>query len=101
MNRIKVIRGNKIVRVTENELDKYLSKGYVIKEDGGKLSSESTQPTPKVEKSTVVAEEPKADTKQVTKTRRSRKKQLKGGGINVPNLCRLSEYGWDVRRNHF
>lgn len=80
MNRIKVIRGNKIVRVTENELDKYLSKGYVIK-DGEKLDSESIQPTPKkyepVKAPTLYKEEKKekkpeikSDTKQVKKTQR-------------------------------
>ena len=45
MDRIKVIRGNRVIRVTENELERYLSKGYEIK-DGEKLSSVSTQPTP-------------------------------------------------------
>ena len=77
MSTIKVIRGNKVVRVTENELDKYLSKGYVIK-DGGKLDSESIQPTPKkyepVKADTLYKEakkpEIKSDTKQVKKTQR-------------------------------
>ena len=83
MNQIKVIRGNKIVRVTENELDKYLSKGYVIK-DGEKLDSISIQPTPKkyepVKAPTLYKEakkpEIKSDTKQVKKTaqRKSNKK---------------------------
>lgn len=31
--RIKVRRGGKVVRVIENELAKYISKGYVIVED--------------------------------------------------------------------
>ena len=82
MKRIKVIRGNKIVRVTENELAKYLSKGYVIK-DGGKLDSESIQPTPKkyepVKADTLYVEkkpEIKSDTKQAKKStqRKSYKK---------------------------
>lgn len=30
MSEIRVIKGNKIIRVTENELDKYLTKGYTI-----------------------------------------------------------------------
>lgn len=42
MSSIKVIKGNKIVRVTENELDKYLSKGYTICDS--KLSEPTTQP---------------------------------------------------------
>lgn len=41
MSSIKVIKGNKIVRVTENELDKYLSKGYTVY--GSKLSETITQ----------------------------------------------------------
>ena len=73
MGEIKVIRGAKIVRVTENELDKYLSKGYEIY--GEKLGSESTQPTPKVEpikSEPVIKPEPKPNTSQAT--RRNRKK---------------------------
>ena len=77
MNKIKVIRGNKVVRVTENELDKYLSKGYVIK-DGEKLDSKSIQPTPKkyepVKAEKLYKEEKKpevkSDTKQAKKTQR-------------------------------
>ena len=89
IDRIKVIKGNKVVRVTANELERYLSKGYVIK-DGGKLSDEFTQPTlekrpeyksnplyktePKIAETTDVAET-KTDTTQVKKTqRKSRKK---------------------------
>lgn len=45
MDRIKVIRGNRVIQVTENELERYLSKGYVIK-DGAKLGSITTQPSP-------------------------------------------------------
>lgn len=45
MDRIKVIRGNRVIQVTENELERYLSKGYVIK-DGAKLGSITTQPAP-------------------------------------------------------
>lgn len=45
MSEITVRRGGKIVRVTENELEKYITKGYEIV--GGKLSGNSTQPTPK------------------------------------------------------
>lgn len=74
MSKIQVIRGAKIVTVTENELDKYLSKGYVIR--GEKLGSEPAQPTPKVEKATPVAKtEPKSflDT-EPTSRKRNRKK---------------------------
>lgn len=34
MSEIKVRKGGKIVRVTENELEKYLIKGYTIIEQG-------------------------------------------------------------------
>ena len=33
INRIKVRKGNKIIRASENELAKYLGKGYVIVEE--------------------------------------------------------------------
>lgn len=45
MDKIKVIRGNRVIQVTENELERYLSKGYVIK-DGAELGSVTTQPAP-------------------------------------------------------
>ena len=79
MDRIKVIRGSKIVRVTENELDKYLSKGYVIK-GGEKLSSEPTQPTPKKYENTpkpLYQEEPKI-VEPVKKTQQTKRSQRKG-----------------------
>jgi hypothetical protein len=43
MKRIKVRKGGKIVRVTENELEKYLGKGYEIQEEKG---GAETPPTP-------------------------------------------------------
>lgn len=55
MSEIKVIRGAKLMRVSENELDKYLSKGYVLygeqtiePKQEEKLSEPITQPTPDV-----------------------------------------------------
>lgn len=79
MDRIKVIKGNKIVRVTENELEKYLSKGYVIK-NGAELGDINTQPVPEKRefKSNPLYKklpEVKEDTAQVKKAqRKSRKK---------------------------
>lgn len=56
MSEIKVRRGGKIVRVTENELEKYLGKGYVIYEQPVSVEPEAprktvseTQPKAKVE----------------------------------------------------
>ena len=49
MSTIKVRRGAKIIRTTENELEKYITKGYEII-DGGKGSEvEATQPEVKKE----------------------------------------------------
>lgn len=45
-DRIKVRNGGKIVRVTKNELEKYLTKGYEI--IGEKLSEDFAQPTPEI-----------------------------------------------------
>ena len=72
MSKIEVIRGNKIVEVTENELEKYLSKGYVIRER--KLGRISAQPTLKEEPA--IIEEPKKETiiKSNTQAKRNRKK---------------------------
>lgn len=79
MDRIKVIRGNKVVRVTANELNKYLSKGYVIK-DGEKLSAESTQPTPEksgYKSNPLYKTEPVVETKVETKEDTVKKTQRK------------------------
>ena len=72
MSKIEVIRGNKIVEVTENELEKYLSKGYVIREK--KLGRISAQPTLKEEPT--IIEEPKKEPiiKSNTQAKRNRKK---------------------------
>ena len=79
MDRIKVIRGNKVVRVTANELNKYLSKGYVIK-DGEKLSAESTQPTPEksgYKSNPLYKTEPVVETKEDTVKKTQRKSRKK------------------------
>lgn len=77
MSEIKVIRGAKLMRVSENELDKYLSKGYVLygeqtiePKQEEKLSEPITQPTPDV------VEEPIFTNDVVTKkpAKRSRRK---------------------------
>lgn len=85
MDRIKVIRGNRVIQVTENELERYLSKGYVIK-DGAKLSGISTQPAPEkaepkynplYKEVPEIKIEPSVDedTQKVKKTRRTRSKK--------------------------
>ena len=80
MDRIKVIRGNKVVRVTANELNKYLSKGYVIK-DGEKLSGEATaQPTPEksgYKSNPLYKTEPIVETKEDTVKKTQRKSRKK------------------------
>ena len=60
MSEIKVRKANRIMRVTENELDKYLSKGYEV------VPVKKVQPQPtKVEKPVVepvkVDAEPKVE----------------------------------------
>lgn len=45
---IKVHKDNRYVRVTENELDKYLAKGYTIVEDKP-VVKQAPQPQPKAE----------------------------------------------------
>ena len=47
---IKIRNGGKIVRVTENELDKYLTKGYVIVETNQASEKQETVSQKPVEK---------------------------------------------------
>lgn len=69
MSEIKVKRGGKIVRVTENELEKYLGKGYVIYEQSVSVEPEAPRKTvsetqPKVEIEPVVAQTTKRRNKK-------------------------------------
>ena len=45
---IKVHKDNRYIRVTENELDKYLSKGYTVVEEKP-VAKQAPQPQPKAE----------------------------------------------------
>lgn len=66
---ITLRKENRIVRVTENELEKYLSKGYKV------VSVEQTEAPRKPEVAEPVKEEPKVeDTPKTTSTRTRRKK---------------------------
>ena len=51
---ITVRKANKIVRVIENELDKYLSKGYVI--EGASVEEQKPVKTEPIKKETPIVE---------------------------------------------
>lgn len=64
MSTYKLRNGGKVVRVSENELDKYLTKGYIIVEDKPKVT----------EKQETVSQEPISDMVDTQKPRSSRRK---------------------------
>ena len=68
MNRIKLRKGGKIVRVTENELNKYLTKGYTIVEDNKVIEVQDVPQEPVVEET--VEEAPKKRTAKSTTRKR-------------------------------
>lgn len=67
MKEITVRKANRIIRVTENELDRYLANGYAIIN----RTSQSTE-TKSVDKSVKTATPVIEDTVKVSKKRRSK-----------------------------
>jgi len=69
MSEITVRRGGKIVRVTENELDKYLTKGYEVY--GSKKEKIPSSPVVEekaiADEDVVIAEKPKKSTAKRTR----------------------------------
>ena len=71
---ITVRKANKIVRVIENELDKYLSKGYVI--DEASVQKQAPVKTePKVEKVESVVIKPTQSTEKTVEQPKSRRRK--------------------------
>ena len=72
MERIKVRRGGKIVRVIENELAKYLSKGYVIVEDKKADEVQNTVPQKPIDKPAIEKDTTNNEPKKYTKNRKNK-----------------------------
>ena len=72
MERIKVRRGGKIVRVIENELAKYLTKGYVIVEDKKADEVQNTVPQKPIDKPTIEKDTTNNEPKKYTKNRKNK-----------------------------
>lgn len=72
MERIKVRRGGKIVRVIENELAKYLSKGYVIVEDKKADEVQEVVPQKPIDKPTIKEDITNNEPKKYTRNRKNK-----------------------------
>jgi hypothetical protein len=72
MERIKVRRGGKIVRVIENELAKYLSKGYVIVEDKKADEVQNTVPQKPIDKPAIKEDTTNKEPKKYTRNRKNK-----------------------------
>jgi len=72
MERIKVRRGGKIVRVIENELAKYLSKGYVIVEDKKADEVQNTVPQKPIDKPAIKEDTTNNEPKKYTRNRKNK-----------------------------
>lgn len=72
MERIKVKRGGKIVRVIENELAKYLTKGYVIVEDKKADEVQNTVPQKPIDKPSIKEDTTNNEPKKYTKNRKNK-----------------------------
>ena len=68
---ITVYKANRIVQVSENELNKYLSKGYVVKEEPVPQAVQEVVIQPSVEENKVVLQsEVQSEQAQFKRTRK-------------------------------
>ena len=68
---ITVYKANRIVQVSENELNKYLSKGYVVKEEPVPQAVQEVVTQPSVEENKVVFQsEVQSEQTQFKRTRK-------------------------------